>query len=283
MTTTTTPLYNRFPTSEHTHLDTLVRTYQAAGLTPPTLATGIRDRINSAPTVHEVAAQLADQALTTTNPDQWYEEALERLRTAQAAEALTKAFNSNYANAVRRYVPTLQAQAAEDLAPVFNKHAKALTTAAAKLPAAKPLDMAANVEADTATEYKTARTALAMFGTLASIYTAAVPGEVPVALNRILPVVELPHAVKEQAARSLGESVKVLNESQLGGTRAIRQLAADAKEDIDVALINVARGKYEGITLSLATPDTLRERRRAATIAQQREHVTEPGSRVYVG
>ncbi|TLM75968.1 hypothetical protein [Pseudarthrobacter sp. NamB4] len=277
----TEPLYNRYPTSEHTHLDTLVRTYHAAGLTPPTLAVGIRDRINSAPTVHQVAAELADQALTTTNPDEWYEEALDRLRTAQAAEALTKAFNTNYQDAVRRHVPALQAQAAEDLTPVFNKHAKALTAAAKKLPATKPLDMAANVEADTAAEYKTARTALAMLGTIASIYTAAVPGEVPVALNRLLPVVHLPAAVKEQVARSMGESVKVLNESSLTGTRAIRQLAADAKEDIDLALINVARGHYEGVTLAVATPDELRERRRTATTAHQREQVAE-GPRVYV-
>lgn len=279
---TNAPLYSRYPTAEQTHLDTIVRTYAAAGLTPPTLAVGIRDRINSAPTVHQVAAELADQALTTTDPDAWYEEALERLRTAQAAEALTKAFNNNYADAVRRHVPALQVQAAEDLSPVFNKHAKALTAAAKKLPATHPLDMAANVEADTSAEYKTARAALTAFGALASIYKTTVPGEIPVALNRLLPVIELPTAVKEQVARSVGESVKVLNESQLTGTRAIRKLANDAKDDIDLALINVARGHYHGITLALATPETLTARRNTATTAHQREHITE-GARVYVG
>ncbi|BCW85046.1 hypothetical protein NicSoilE8_27190 [Arthrobacter sp. NicSoilE8] len=283
LTTAKTPLYNRFPTAEQTHLDVLVRTYQAAGLNAPTLAVGIRDRINTAPTVHAVASRLADEALTTTDPDTWYTEALDQLRTAQAAEALAKAFNTNYQDAVRRHIPALQSQAAEDLAPVFNKHAKALIAAAKKLPANQPLDMAANVEADTASEYKTARTALAMLGTLASIYKTTAPGDVPVSINKLLPVLDLPSAVKEQIARSIGESVKVLKESQLGGTRAIRQLAADAREDVDLALINVARGHYNGVTLALATPDTLRERRRAATIAHQREHVTEPGSRVYVG
>jgi hypothetical protein len=225
--------------------------------------------------------KLADEALTTTDPDAWYVVALEQLRTAQAAEALSKAFNANYSAAVQRHVPVIQAQAAEDLAPVFNKQAKALTAAAGKLPQANPLDMAANVEADTATEYKTTRTALATFGTLASIYKATVPGEIPPALNLLLPVVALPDAVKEQVAKSYGESVKVLNESKLAGTRAIRKLADDARKDVDVALINVARGHYEGITLSFAKPQELTERRRNATTAHQRESVAE-GSRVYV-
>ena len=279
---TNAPLYNRYPTAEQTHLDTIVRTYTAAGLNPPTLATGIRDRINQAPNVHQVAARLADEALTATDPDAWYEDALEQLRTAQAAEALTKSFNANYSLAVLRHIPLIQAQAAEDLTPVFNKHAKALTAAAGKLPAAQPLDMAANVEADTASEYKTTRTALATFGTLASIYRATVPGEIPPALNQLLPVITLPAAVKERVARSHFEATKVLNESQLTGTRVIRQLADDAKKDIDVALINVARGVYEGVTLALATPQELTERRRNALTAYQREHANDNGGRVTV-
>lgn len=278
----TTPLFNRYPTAEQTHLDTIVRTYAAAGLNPPTLAVGIRDRINQAPTVHQVAVKLADQALTTTNPDEWYEDALDQLRTAQAAEALAKSFNANYSASVLRHIPVIQAAAAEDLTPVFNKHAKALTAAAGKLPQANPLDMAANVEADTAAEYKTTRTALTVLAQLASIYRSTVPGEVPPALNQLLPVVSLPTAVKERVARSYGESVKVLNEPQLTGTRAIRQLADDAREDIDVALINVAQGKYEGITLALATPQELTERRRNALTAYQREHANDNGSRVIV-
>lgn len=278
----TTPLFNRYPTAEQTHLDTIVRTYAAAGLNPPTLAVGIRDRINTAPTVHQVAVKLADQALTTNDPDEWYEDALEQLRTAQAAEALSRSFNANYSTAVLRHIPVIQAAAAEDLTPVFNKHAKALTAAAGKLPAAHPLDMAANVEADTASEYKTTRTALTVFAQLASIYRATVPGEIPPALNQLLPVVALPAAVKERVARTHFETVKVLNESQLGGTRTIRQLADDAKKDIDVALINVARGVYEGITLSLATPQELTERRRNALTAYQREHANDNGARVTV-
>lgn len=277
----TAKLFNRYPTAEQTHLDTIVRTYKTVGLTPPTLAVGIRDRINTAPSMNQVAADLADQALTTTDPDAWYADALDQLRTAQAAEALTKAFNANYTSAVLRHVPAIQAQAAEDLTPVFNKHAKALTAAAQKLPRNNPLDMAANVEADTAAEYKIARTALTMFGNLASIYRTTPPGTLPPALNTILPVVDLPPAEKEQVARSFGEAVKVLNERDLAGTRAIRKLADDAREDLDLALINVARGKYEGVTLSLATPAEYGERRRTAATAYGREQVSE-GSRVHV-
>lgn len=279
-TTAAAKLFNRYPTAEQTHLDAIVRTYNTVGLTPPTLAVGIRDRINTAPNVNQVAADLADQALSATDPDEWYEEALEQLRTAQAAEALTKAFNANYNAAVLRHIPAIQAQAAEDLAPVFSKHAKALTAAAKKLPHDNPLDMAANVEADTAAEYKTARTALTMFGNLASIYRATPPGTLTPALNTILPVVDLPTAEKEQVARSIGEAVKVLNESELAGTRAIRRLADDAREDMDLALINVARGHYDGVTLSFATPEEMRVRRSNANLAYKREHVTEGKVRI---
>lgn len=272
---TNAPLYTRYPTAEQTHLDTIVRTYASAGLNPPTLAVGIRDRINQAPNVHQVAVKLADQALTTTDPDAWYEDALDQLRTAQASEALSKAFNANYSASVSRHLPVIQAQAAEDLTPVFNKHAKALTAAAGKLPATNPLDMAANVEADTAAQYKTTRTALSVFGQLASIYKAGTPGEMPPALNQLLPVITLPEAVKEVVARTHFETTKVLNESQLGGTRTIRQLAQDAKKDIDLALINVARGHYEGVSLALATPQELTERRRNALHAHQREHAND--------
>lgn len=272
---TNAPLYSRYPTADQTQLDTIVRTYSAAGINPPTLAVGIRDRISQAPNIHQVAVKLADEALTTTDPDAWYEDALDQLRTAQAAEALSKAFNANYSAAVLRHLPVIQAQAAEDLTPVFNKHAKALTAAAGKLPATSPLDMAANVEADTAAQYKTTRTALTTFGALASIYKAGTPGDMPPALNQLLPVITLPNAVKERVARSPYETTKVLNESELRGTRTIRQLAQDAKKDIDLALINVARGHYEGVTLALAAPQELTGRRRNALHAHQREHAND--------
>ena len=281
MTNAATPIFNRYPTAEQTLLDTIVRTYAAAGLNPPTLAVGIRDRINQAPTVNNVAARLADEALTTTDPDAWYTAAIEELRTAQAAEALAKAFNANYSDAVRRHVPAIQAQAAEDLTPVFNKHLKALLTASKKLPEQAPLDMAACVDADAGAEYKTARTALATFASLASIYKSTFPGELPAALNNLLPVLELPDAVKEQVARSHYEVVKVLNEHRLTGTRTIRQLATDATKDTDLALVNVARGKYAGVSLALATPQQLAERRRNALTAYERVHVTE-GARAIV-
>lgn len=279
--TNTAPLYQRYPTADQTHLDTIVRTYASAGLNPPTLAVGIRDRINQAPTVHQVAAKLADQALTTTDPDAWYADALDQLRTAQAAEALSKAFNANYGDAVRRHMPAIQEQAADDLGAVFSKHSKALAAAVRKLPEHDPLDMAANVEADTSAEFKAARAALATFGALASIYKLTVPGDIPPALNNLLPVLDLPEAVPEQVAKSYGESIKVLNERNLEGTRAIQQLAADARLDVDVALINVARGHYAGISLTLATPAQMAERRGNATRAHQREHISE-GSRVFV-
>ena len=90
--------------------------------------------------------------------------------------------------------------------------------------------------------------------------------------DRLLPVLNLPAAVKEQVARSHYEVVKVLNESKLAGTRTIRQLADDAAKDTDLTNINVARGHYNGVTLALATPEIGRTPPRSTHRTRARTH-----------
>lgn len=278
-------IFRREATNHVTQFQTIANAYTAVGATPPTRALEIRRLVNDeSQNVFQTAAALANEALLTDQePMEWYAGAVEKVKEAQAREALAAAFNRSYQDAVARALPRYLEEAANDLTPHADRAVKQIVTAVKELPAgAAALDPEAVIAKDAGGALNKTRASLSLLGTLASIYQPGVPGEIPPVLNLLLPVVALPDAVKEQVARSYGESVKVLNEPKLTGTRAIRQLANDAKKDIDVALINVARGVYEGITLSFATPQELTERRRNALTAYQREHANDNGSRVIV-
>lgn len=270
-------IFNRPATHDINHFQQITAAYTSAGLTAPTPALDIKDRITNAPSVEQVAADLALQALDTTDPEGFYEDALEQIRTAQAAQALKDALTRNLATAMTRSIPRFVEQAAEDLTPSFEKLAKELATASKKLPPHAPLDMAANVEADTAKEYKQARGILAQLGAYAALYKQPTPNGEPPALLSILPVVSLPAAVVEQTQGTRNYTPITINERELAGTRAIRALGIAAKDDVDAALIAVARGDFEGITLNLATPHEHVERRKQAAAAHQRQEVLKAG------
>lgn len=205
------------------------------------------------------------------------------MKEAQAQEALTAAFNRNYGDAVARALPRYLEEATTDLGPAVDKVIRKFTTAAGKLPAGKlALDPEANLRNNTGAALIEARNALTQLATAASIFQATRPGDVPAALNRILAVVDLPVAVPEQIRASVGIDITVLNKSNLAGTYAIRRLAEDAKFEMDLALIDVARGEYDAATLRLATPEELGQRRTTAITAYKRETVRE-GSRVLIG
>jgi len=273
-------IFTRTQTHDVNHLKQISAAYATAGLEAPTHGLTIKDRINNAPSVAQVAADLAMQALDTTDPETFYQEALDRIREAQAAEALKVAFNSNLGAAITRSVPAYLEQAAEDLAPAFGKLAKELSTAARKLPPYAPLDMAANVEHDTAKEYKAARNILAQLGAYAALYKQPSPQGEPPALLAILPLLDLPEAVIEQTQGTRNYVPITVNEHQLTGTRTIRALGEAAKADIDAAIIGVTRGDYEGVSLALATPQEYAERRNTARKAYQRTEIIKQGVRV---
>lgn len=277
-------LFTRKPTSSYSQFQAIADAYTTFGLAAPTRALDIRDLVNNnGVNVNQVAARLAGEALTTDQePTEWYASALEQVKEAQAQEALTAAFNRSYSDAVTRALPQYLEDASADLTPALEEVIRKLTAAARKLPAGKlALDPEANLRNETGAALIEARNALTQLGMAASIYQVTHPGNVPVALNTALPVVDLPASVTEQIRASVGIDVTVLNKAELAGTYAIRRLASDAKDDIDLALVDVARGAYEGVTLSLATPEELGERRTNAVDAYKREVVHE-SSRVRV-
>lgn len=256
-----TNFYSRPATHNLNQFARINEAYAAAGLSAPTYVEDLKRIINTAPSVEQVAASIAAESLDATDAHAFYAEALTRLQHAQAADALKAAFNRNVQAALDSKAGTYRRAAAEDLTPAFNKIAKAYATAAAKLPAHDPLNTSANIEAGTGIEYKTARDALAKLGTFAAIYSQGTPGEIPVALNHVLPLLNLPTATAERIKPNLGIEAVVINKAQLTETYVIRKLADDLALDADKALTRVAAGHYAGVSLALATPEELSERR----------------------
>jgi len=256
--------FNRYPTTHETQMDKTREAYQLAGVTEPNRSLRIAELIDETPTARQVADQLALEALTAQNAELFYKDMLGKIRDAQAADLFRDVFRSRMVEHARQQsAATLDATVA-DLSPSFTKLVKSMVSAAKKLPPHAPLSIDANVEADTTTEYKTVRGALALLGQYASIYVHNTPGDLPTDLNRLLPIVDLPDATVETVT---GLARTTSNEHELVGTRAIRALADSARDDLDVALIRVARGDFHGVTLALASPDEVRTRIQAVHTA----------------
>lgn len=273
-------IYNRtilIPSQQVAAIDTA---YRMAGVTVPTRAVAVQEHVMNEPSAKDVAAEVAAEAINAPDADKFYEEALTRIQRAHAADALRAAFGQALSTATKTAMPDLLAQAAADLKPAFNKTAAAFSAAAKALPVSDPLNPDASIEADTTKELKTARASLTRLATYAGIYQQGTPGVVPPSLMAILPVVALPKCAVEIVASTPSVPAPVLNESQLEGTRAVRKLGKDARQDIDAALIGVAAGRYPGISIAFASPDELRERRDNADNAQRRKVNTDLGSKV---
>lgn len=259
------PNFNRYPTSQLSQMSQIRAAYKLAGKTEPNRALEISDILENAPTVEQVTKELAKAALTAPNPQKFYADALAQIRDAQAADALRSNFKKQLEQHAHASMPEILTQAVGDLTPAVNKVIGAFVAAAKKLPTDAPLDVTANVENDSAPEYKTAKAALATLATYASLYINHPPAGVPNALAHIMPLVKLPDAVVEIVTNPLHNLT--VNEHELSGTREIRALAHAAQDDLDTALIQVARGDYPSITLELATPAEHVRRRNSANVA----------------
>lgn len=249
--------FNRYPTTAETQMDKTREAYLLAGVTEPSRSLRIAELIDETPTARQVADHLALEALTATNAELFFKDMLAKIRDAQAADVFRDVFRSRMVEHARQQAHTTLEQTVDDLTPAFNKVVKAMEVAASKLPPHAPLDMTANVEADTTAEYKTVRASLNLLGQYSSVFVQNTPGDLPVDLNRLLPVVDLPDATVETVT---GLARQTTNAHELTGTTAIRDLAAAASEDLDLALIRVARGDFPGVRLALAKPADVRAR-----------------------
>lgn len=278
-TTAHTKFFDRPATNERTQLTAISRAYEAYGLTAPTRALDIKKTVDAGGSnVHAVSDALArDAFLSDQDPDEWYADALEQIREAVAREALAKAFGANYEQNLRPALPKLLAEAAGDLEKHVAKTVKSFVTAAKHLPdGPAALDPEANLASNTGDRLYTARGDLARLGTVAGIYPTIIndPTITSTGIKAILPIVEFPPATVEQVQPSHAAEPTTLNGHELAGTRTIRKIADDLhKQGIDLVLVSIAQGAYEGASIKFGNIDTCRARRTNLTRAFSRTRV----------
>lgn len=253
---TTAAIFRAVPTNNMNHLKNINAAYQLAGLKPPTRGPAFRKVVDNIDTPEQVVSQQIRHGLDTVTTDKqlqdWHKKAVTAVSEAIAAERLKKEFPNQFDAIQRTRAKVYAKQAVEDLQQPFSEFIAEFSKAAKALPAGNAaLDPEACIAHDAGAQLTTARDALAKLGVFAGlILTKEVYGNHPKNLAQLAKIVHYPKATKE-ILEGLGRSTR--NPGQLKGTFTIRQLETDMRKlGIDLALINIARGDYPGISFSLA-------------------------------
>lgn len=253
---TTATIYRAAVSTNMNHLQNINKAYQLAGLKTPTRGPAFRKVVDNIDTPEQVVNQQIRDGLDNVTTDKqlqdWHKKTVAAVSEAMAAERLRKAFPNQYDAIQRARATDYATQAVEDLQKPFADFIAKFSEAAKALPAGNAaLDPEACIAHDAGAHLTTARDALAKLGTFAGlILTKEVYGNHPKQLAQLAKIVHYPKANKE-ILEGLGRSTR--NPGQLKGTFTIRQLDNDIhKRGIDLALVNIARGDYPGITFQLA-------------------------------
>lgn len=244
------------PTPAHDrNVSTRIATaYTAAGITPPSsFATALKRHLLTVPDVKREAATIAAEAYTAdpdTDVHEFWDNAVDQVIRAQGADALKAALTSALESQERASGARQIARALADLAPYAKRQTAALIKAAKALPAgAAALDPEANLTADTGQHLTTARQALAALSLVASVPDTATRHVGKLGYYSHIMSLADPGKPAEEVTNGFS---KTLNTSKLDNTLALRKLAQDVKTNPDLALVDVARGAYSGVTLDPA-------------------------------
>ena len=189
--------YFRQTTTPERQHDAIALAYREAGIPAPNARTAALAAIEAEPGAEAVALELAREAHGTDDADAFLDAALDRVARAQAADALRSALSRADVLVRRETIDAALEQATKDLGPRFAAIAKELSTAAAKLDPARPLDLNNAVRDDSTKALKTAQAAVNALGPFAGMYVQRPSNLVPRSLNAVLPVVALPECVVE--------------------------------------------------------------------------------------
>lgn len=264
------PVFHRSITTRQFQLRYIDAAYNLAGVTRTKQTSEVQAAINAAPTVDQVAKDLAYRSFEATDAEQFVEDALTEIQRAHAADALRAAYSKCIQQATLDSIPRVLEEAATELSPAFNKLVSEFATAAKALDINDPLSAEAAIETNTAKQLKVARTALEALGVYANMHEQHTPDKAPAILMSVLSILSLPKCTVEQVVRTPATPKPVVNAHQLVGTYAVRQFTKDAGKDMDKALIGVAAGRYEGVSFALASRDGYQERVQTAQAAFER-------------
>jgi len=248
------------------------RAYQLAGLPIPNREHAIDSLVFNQPTTHEVAHELAQTALTATDPEKAYAAALEKIKNAIAADQLRTVYLAVSEGAHRDALPAVRDKAVKDLCKAFAKTVEQIHKASAALDSEDPFSLDLAIERDATREYKTLIAAISQLGTYASIHYTRFRQNVPGALAQVLSIVNIPDLEIELVERGYGGQVtRVINDTDTADTRTVRRLGEALERNTDKALVDIANGKYPNVTFELATNDDIERRiQQAANAGVQR-------------
>lgn len=225
-----------------------------------------------------VARRLAEHTDPATVDDLLVE--LERM--VARADLAAAAWSGGYTQARDRATAQAAADALPELTsrlrPVFDAAAQALHHAAATLPTgAAALDPATVLAADAETGFREARSALSTIRTIAAVFVAPLrtDGTTPLGAT-IVAVVDVPDCGPLRWD-GLHDGGGTLNDpDDLARLNGIQQLVKDYQAAPDLALLDVTRDAYPGVSLSLAaTPADMAARVERVSTAHTRIRVTE--------
>lgn len=254
--------------------------YTNAGLTPPSNVDIISEALASEPSTHDVAVDYATRSLSKNNdPEQLVAEAIAAITRAQAVDQFRDIYNRAVDGIAFERIDETRTNAAADLTPVFNRTIKDLQKAAAKLDEADPLDRDVAFNNDTTAAWKNATGILAALGHY-SIADIPNPGNVTPGLHHVLGIVTIPDVEMEEyvpSSHGTGDIVDA-GDPEHQTRNEIRSFATALSHDLDHALIQVARGKWEHISYSIADTTEAERRATAAHNALTRAPVATAGS-----
>lgn len=260
--------FNRPLTHAGNRVESIANVYRAAGLdfNPP----GRAFIQPSTDTPESILNAAALEAVNPTDNGDTYEDFADRFARASIAEQFRLDIQGRIKTAIDSNIPAIVNRAVEDVTPAFNTEAAKLTKAAQKLNSGAPLDPAQAIADDTSKEYKTAIEALRNLGVFAGLWVTPIGnGSVPAPLMAVLGLVRLPENVTQEVRQDLGTNDGRTTNSPdaMGATNTVRQFTTDMQSNPDEALINLARGDYEGMSLELATADEYNRRYEEAATA----------------
>lgn len=238
------------PAAELRHLTGM---YKMIGAEAPTRYADIRAIILDTPEPHQVIADYAARAYTADDPKALVTEAREAITAAIAGDELRKRFLAIEPTQLATQLRGMKAQFREDATKAFDKDIKRFTEAANALDHNSPLDAELAIAQDNGKALSTVRELLPKLGQYASLWVSG-DTNASTQLRFILPLLDLPELVRERVHQTLSANTTTLNPEEAAGTLTVRRLDRDAHTNVDLALINIARGLYPGVAFNITTP-----------------------------
>lgn len=228
--------------------------YRAANITPPTIVDQLTDTFHNEPTPYETAIKFVHRSLSNSeDPEKLISEAITAIQRAHAVAEFKDLYERTSEGVALERIDEFREQAAKDLAAPFGKIVTRLKTAANKLDSKKPLDKETAFQDDTSAELKAATGALTLLSEFA-LYPIHATNINP-GMAQILPLVNIPTVTSmEPYSRGVFNVQAAPRDEDSLSRNTIRTLARHAERDVDEAILSIARGKYDGITLSIPTP-----------------------------